>query len=418
MATNAASSVPTGAPAERRKFQLTNLDGNNNKYYLVEIWQLAGSDVFFRATYGRVGAAPQIDERTTTQRWVESKVREKLAKGYQEVTLHRPAPPPAPAQSAPGPQIDPKVQRLIEQIFSEARDRIASYLAVEVDALGKDQIERGRALLARAQAEYAAWQVGQTSAAGLQLARTVQEFYNAIPTQLPGRIDRDQVVRDFCNGLDEQEDRLNQLEAALATHTAQQSNPQVSLYDALGAEMELMPESAAENRRIRDYVERTCVHGYKVQIRDVFTVKVPDERRAFEHNQQGIRRRELLFHGTGSQNVRHILRSGLIVPRTPSHGRMFGHGVYFANKSTKSTNYCSVSRKSVPHFLFLAEVALGKPYVAPQAMTDLSAAPRGYDSVWGKAGKTGSWGARLQYDEFVVYSSAQQTLRYLVTFDR
>ena len=97
---------------------------------------------------------------------------------------------------------------------------------------------------------------------------------------------------------------------------------------------------------------------------------------------------------------------------------MFGHGIYFANKATKSTNYCSVRGRSVPHFLFLADVAIGKSYVAREAMSDLREAPKGHDSVLGKAGHTTAWAGKLQYDEFIVYHAPQQTLRYLVTFDR
>ncbi len=57
------SDSPTSEPTERRRFQLTNLDGNNNKYYLVETWALPDGQIFFRATYGRVGSSPQIDEK-------------------------------------------------------------------------------------------------------------------------------------------------------------------------------------------------------------------------------------------------------------------------------------------------------------------------------------------------------------------
>jgi poly [ADP-ribose] polymerase len=97
---------------------------------------------------------------------------------------------------------------------------------------------------------------------------------------------------------------------------------------------------------------------------------------------------------------------------------MFGHGIYFANTSTKSANYCSVRSRAAPRFLFLADVAIGRVFVAPAARNDLRAPPDGYDSVLGKAGHTAAWLGTLQHDEHIVYSSAQQTLRYLVTFDR
>lgn len=408
--------APPGDPAERRKFQLTNLDGNSNKWYLVETWPLPDGRVFFRATYGRVGAQPQVDEKIAPPAWVERKIREKLGKGYQEVALHRPAvvaAAPAPTRSIPR-----QVELLVDQIFAEAGEKIASYLAVGVDALSDEQIDRGRKLLALAQGQHSSWTQSSAQAGFELLAGTVQRFYNTIPTQLPSRIDRQQVVLDFCKAFDEQENRLNQLEAAIATMAAQRVNPQVSPYETLGAEIEPLAEGDQRQNEIRDYIARTLVHGYKVKVREVFTLRVPEERRAFAQNQLGQSRVELLFHGTAGPNVRHILRGGLICPRTPSNGRMMGHGIYFANMASKSINYCASRRRGAPLFLLLAEVAVGRTYLAPEPMSDLREPPRGYDSVTGKAGFTGAWGGKLQFDEIIVYKAQQQTLRYLVTFDR
>jgi poly [ADP-ribose] polymerase len=408
--------APTGEPTVRRRFQLTNFQGNNNKYYLVETWSLAGNDVFFRATYGRVGATPQIDERITDQQWVERKICEKVKKGYLEVELHSPLTPTQP--SVQSPRIDPHVQQLVDYIYAEAGDNIASYLAVDVNALSQTQIAQGRTMLQMAQQQYVAWRTTQSQAPFRALAETVEQFYNTIPTQLPRRIEHEQVVLDFCTEFDKQEDRLNQLEAALATYAVQQQQPQLSHYDLLGADLALLPPSDRRHNAICKYIARTCGHGYKVNVHDIFAVTIPNERQAFEANTLGCRCIETLFHGTPSQNVRHILRSGLICPRTASHGRMFGHGIYFANQCTKSANYCSVSRRNRPYMLLLADVAIGRPFIAHDSLPNLTAPPPGYDSVLGKAGKTMAWGGSLRFDEHIVYNAAQQTLRFLVTFDR
>src|SRR5688500_16830028 len=112
--TTVAVTPPTGEPTERRRFQLTNLDGNNNKYYMVETWALPDGQIFFRATYGRVGSSPQVDEKLASPTWVERKIREKMQKGYQEVALHRPVVmAAAPADAA---RIAPGVQQLVDYI--------------------------------------------------------------------------------------------------------------------------------------------------------------------------------------------------------------------------------------------------------------------------------------------------------------
>ena len=408
----------TGEPVERRKFQYTDLNGNNNKFYLVEIWPQNGDTYLFRATYGRVGARPAISEKVATRGWIESKIREKVRKGYQEVVLHRPevevVSPPEPEVQ----QLDPQVRQVIDWMYHEARESIASFLSVGLDALSPEQIERGRKLLTLAQTQYSTWNTSQSQADFKLLAGTVQTYYNAIPTQLPSRIKVDKVVQTFCEAFDEQEDRLNQLEAALATQTLTKTQPHLSSYEALGAELFLLPQNSTRYGELVDYVERTLMHGYKVKVQNIFSVYIPQERTAFEHNQSGRSQVELLFHGTSGQNVRHIMRSGLICPRTPSNGRMFGHGIYFANHSSKSINYCSVRTRGIPHFMFLTDVAVGKRYIAQDAMSTLREPPKGYDSVWGKAGHTGAWGGKLQYDEFIIYANAQQTIRYLVTFTK
>ena len=416
MTTTQPVAIPTGEPAQRRTFQLTDLQHNRNKFYVVDTWPLAGEQLVFRATYGRVGTAAQVDTKIATGPWVERKIREKLAKGYQEVRLHQPEVRLTALASAQ--PIDPKVQALVNAIYAEAGHNIAAFLAVDVGALSLEQVARGRSLLLQAQQQAHAWQHSRSAADFEQLAATVQHFYNAIPTQLAARIDRTQVVDDFCRTLAEQEDRLKQLEAAVATRNACQGQPHLSLLDVLGAEVVLLPENDRCYGDIVDAMLRTTVHGYRVRVRDIFTVTVPAERRAFEQNSIGRSQVALLFHGTPNQNIRHILRSGLRCPRVPAHGRMFGDGIYFASMCSKSANYCRVQRRDVPHMLLLADVAIGRPFVARIAMTDLQTAPAGYDSVWGRAGHTAAWGSALRYDEHIVYHAAQQTLRYLVTFDR
>jgi poly [ADP-ribose] polymerase 2/3/4 len=407
-------------PAERRMFQLTDLVDNHNKFYMVETWPMPGEKVRFRVTWGRVGSKPQVNEKVVTRYHVEAQIREKLRKGYRKVELHRPDVEIIEKEDVkPAPPVDPRVAQLVEWIFTEAGEHIQSFLAVAVEALGQAQIAEGRKLLAEAQKQYTSYQGSHfmRDRKWASLASTVEAYYNAIPTKLPARVKRDQVVLDFCAQFSEQENRLLQLEAAIATMKVQRQHPGFDHYQALGAEIKPLSPNDKIHRSLTDYIKRGEVHGYKIKVKDIFEVCIPQERAAYEQNASGIRRRELLFHGTRTQNVRHILRQGLICPSTASNGRMLGNGIYLADKSSKSANYCSASRPTVPRMLLVVEAALGNCYVAPEAKA-FNAPPPGYDSVWGKAGKTHIGGMyTLKNNEFVLYSPAQQTIRYLVTFD-
>jgi poly [ADP-ribose] polymerase len=406
---------------ERRMYQLTDLTGNHNKFYMVELWPAPDGKVRFRASWGRVGSKPQSSEKIVTPYAVEAQVAEKMRKGYRRVELHRPeveiiAQPDDP----PLPKLDPKVVQLVDWVFLEAGEHIRSYLAVEVDALGQDQINEGRRLLGETQTQYNTLRLNpfKRDQNMKVLADTVQSYYNAIPTKLPARMDPETVVLDFCKQLDDQEDRLLQLEAAIAMMKVERKHPGQSHYQTLGANINVLSTDDPARMDIVSYVERTQVHGYKIRVRDVFEVCIPDERKAYEQNKRGLSRRELLFHGTHNRNVRHILRQGLICPRAASNGRMFGNGIYLANRASKSTNYCAAGRSGFPNMLFVVEAALGNAYMAPTAKS-FNKPPAGHDSVWGKAGHTKAWAAfKLQHDEFIVYRPEQQTIRYLVTFER
>ena len=419
------SSPESSGPSERMMYQLTDLVDNHNKFYLVELWPEQGDVVRFRATWGRVGARPQVKEKLATRREVEKQIAEKCRKGYRPVELPRPqvVTGDASGSSEPAPLLDPKVVQLVEWVFAEAGGHIQSYLAVPVEALSQAQVEEGRRLLAQAQRLHALHPFNPFGRdKNLEaLVANVQAYYNSIPTILPARIDRDEVVKRFCAQFSEQEERLNQLEAAIATLKEQRRHPGLTRYQSLGAHLRALPTEDENRKAIFSYIERTQVHGYSMKVRDVFEVEIPGERSAYETNKRGTSRRELLFHGTHNRNVRHILRTGLVCPKTPSHGRMFGNGIYLANKATKSGLYCSSSARSIPNMMLVTEAALGEAFAAPQAAM-YDAPPRGFDSVWGKAGYT-SLGSvagtcTLANDEFIVYSPTQQTIRYLVTFDR
>ena len=133
----------------------------------------------------------------------------------------------------------------------------------------------------------------------------------------------------------------------------------------------------------------------------------------------------LMFHGTRSVNVPGILREGLRLPRqlvgVVITGAMFGSGAYFADDWKKSAGYTSRSgsywsggsggvrgRKA---FMFVCDVAVGMPHVAngPRGYT---APPKGCHSVFGKANVSG-----VMNNEWIIFNTEQQNLRYLIEFE-
>ena len=84
----------------------------------------------------------------------------------------------------------------------------------------------------------------------------------------------------------------------------------------------------------------------------------------------------LLWHGSKSASFVSILRNGLRLPKHATHGWAFGPGIYFADITSKSLQYCGDMSDCL---LALAEVNLGAMH---PTHTCIQGPPRGCDSVW------------------------------------
>jgi poly [ADP-ribose] polymerase len=157
--------------------------------------------------------------------------------------------------------------------------------------------------------------------------------------------------------------------------------------------------------------------------------------------------RRLLWHGSRSTNYGGILSQGLRIapPEAPVSGYMFGKGVYFADISSKSANYCWASNSGMIGLLLLCDVELGDPMLelemanynagadanakgclatlglgttAPQGWKDAGCVHSDLKGVLmpdtsvppGPSGKK----AGLLYNEYIVYDVAQIRQKYLL----
>lgn len=160
------------------------------------------------------------------------------------------------------------------------------------------------------------------------------------------------------------------------------------------------------------------MHGHRVKnsvVKNIYAVSLGSQREAFKKSKKDIGNVHLLWHGTRAANTLSIMSKGLLMPTvTPGKkiGAMFGDGLYFANQSSKSLQYCDGlfwgqggSLDTI--YLFLASVAVGKAEI-PSGVTNKK--PRsGYDSYWAKANKSG-----VRNDEIIVFKPEQVRLDYLL----
>ena len=113
---------------------------------------------------------------------------------------------------------------------------------------------------------------------------------------------------------------------------------------------------------------------------------------------------------------------GLILnPNAPITGKMFGFGLYFANKAIKSVGYTSLTGSiwakgsSKTGYLFVYKVAYKNAKHVQKWSHEMSGytkkhiAP--YDALFAHGG------ADLKNDEIIIYDEAQATIQYVIELE-
>jgi poly [ADP-ribose] polymerase len=361
--------------------------------------------------------------------------------------------PPA-ASKLPGP-----VQRLMELIFNKQyfdqtmADFDYDANKMPLGKLSKKTLKRGYETLK----ELAAAINGASS--GTALETLSNQYFSLIPHDFGRR--RPPVLREMSI-IQKEIDLLESLtDMRLANDIIKSakagSNSGVNLmdrqYEALGMqEMTPLDVESQEFVQLQDYLKNSAghTHNLKYTVHDIFRIERSGETERFLKSKYAKipnSDRRLLWHGSRCTNFGGILSQGLRIapPEAPVSGYMFGKGVYLADISTKSANYCWASTSGNVGLLLLCEVELGRP---PLELTtaDYNAGERARESNrlstlglgqtapagWRDAvcvhpalrgvlmpdvttpPKQSGTGSHLMYNEYIVYDVAQIRLRYLL----
>ena len=110
---------------------------------------------------------------------------------------------------------------------------------------------------------------------------------------------------------------------------------------------------------ITEYFKNTNHHKLRLHIKHSWSVCRKDQEKHFDDRGYNRTRRLLLWHGTKRSNLHSILENGFRRPNGTqgmSNGGMFGNGVYFADRMSKSAHYTD---RSGAELMFICEVSLG-----------------------------------------------------------
>lgn len=223
--------------------------------------------------------------------------------------------------------------------------------------------------------------------------------------------------RSICQSLLETIELLKDLKEKPSKELKKEDEIEEKLFD-----IEIEHVKDKENfEKICELYEKTKnnSHGRAISnsvVNNVFKIKMNNQMEKFDKKSKEIGNVKQLWHGTRMSNILSIFSRGLLMPKQSpgvKAGAMFGYGLYFADQSSKSLQYCdglyyaSNSKRSNRIYMFLTSVALGKQFI-PDGSTQ-SCPPKGFDSYFAKEGISG-----VRNNEFIVFDCDQIKFDYLL----
>lgn len=242
------------------------------------------------------------------------------------------------------------------------------------------------------------------------------QFYSIIPVSFGNRVDFSKFVIDDYYKLNEKKDLLGVMSSVVQAQDTLEKTLE-DKYKSLKIQLKALSTRTKEYKRLVDYVTKSQSrnHHFHIDVQEIYQVEDMVGHKNF--NPYKVNTMEL-FHGSRNENYLSIFQNGLkIKPQSAQHtGSMFGAGIYFADQSSKSANYCwgfnNGARREETYFLLICDVATGKIKEYEDSQGHLNSAPHGYNSVLGKKGRS------LLHNEYIVYKEAQVKIKYIVEFKK
>lgn len=393
---------------------------NNNKYYEMQ----ENTDGTFSVKYGRVGS--RATSANYPIRLWNSKYKEKIRKGYKDQT-HLFAKNGTNKNSVDFEDIsDLTTQQFISALMRYAKKSISTNYNVSADQVTLKQVEEAQNILDGLVNKV------QLDMNVTQFNATLLELYQVIPRRMNNVIDHLITSPSSAKDLKKIETKLAEEQATLDVmrgqvdlNSSQKNQPntdstKINIMQSMGLAIEPVKAQSIINM-IKDMMG-TDAHKFH-QAFKVVNVNTQASYDQFLHKAND-KKVELFWHGSRNENWLSILKTGLVL--RPANavitGKMFGYGLYFADKFRKSLNYTSLrgsywARGSQDKgFLALYDVHVGKQLKIKNHQSwcydlsepNLKKHGSKYDSLFAEGG------ADLINNEYIIYNQAQCTVRYIV----
>jgi poly [ADP-ribose] polymerase len=422
----ATSSIATSS---RRAAKLIMVSpNNNNKFYEMH----ENENGTFTVNYGRVGSRAAVATYQMAQ-W-DSKYREKVNKGYKDQT-HLFA---ESEETTDAPKKDRTfdgisctyVRDLMQILMGYSNKSIQRNYTISADKVTRQQVEEAQSVLDKLV------DLTQKSIDIQFFNKMLIDLFQVIPRRMSDvrthllkdnfeldkikeKLAEEQATMDVMRGQVEMNEK-NKATAKPAISTTIEEEPVVNLLDTMGLTAEFVTDKA-----IIEMIKGK-MDNESGKFSRAFAIKNLGTQDKYQNFVTKVTNKDqtLFWHGSRNENWMSILKTGLVLRPANAviSGKMFGYGLYFADKFRKSLNYTSLRGSYWAHgsenkaFLALFSVHTGNQleilnhtawcYDLNQA--NLKAKNPNYDSVFAKGG------ADLINNEYIVYNEAQCTVQYLV----
>jgi poly [ADP-ribose] polymerase 2/3/4 len=401
-------------------------EANNNKFY--HMFDLGNGT--FKVEYGRVEKT-KVEESYSISMW-EKKYKEKLKKGYQDVThlfAEVQVPTSTGAVQSFSDITNSQVKQLIDTLQAYAKKTIQKNYTVKVEAVTEAQVNTAQDILNQIAG------LVKKGTRAFQINPLLLKLYTIIPREMKNvkshlfnDIETDYELRNAQQKLDQEQSTLDTMAGQVALLKAQReaevksTDPKavaktMTMLDAMGLEIEEVSTKEVD-------MIKKMMGSNANQFKKAFRVTNKKTEIAFQNRLKSStdKTTELFWHGSRNENWFNILETGLLIrPSGAVHtGSMFGDGIYGANKAQKSVGYTSLkgsywtSGSDNKAYIALFDFHVGKQKHIRRhdsscySLNDSKLKAEGFDSVYAHGG------ADLRNDEFIVYNSSAVTVRYII----
>jgi poly [ADP-ribose] polymerase len=393
---------------------------NNNKYYDMA----DNGDGNFTATWGRIGVTAE-SQVYPIGKW-GSKLREKTKKGY--VDQSHLFIKPKKGDSSLITISNKDVSALVTLLQQYANKSVSENYTVDASTVTQAQVDAAQALI-----NDISKFVNKRSLDAEEINDALLKLYGVIPRRMgnvknyilpvnkttPATVLRNTLQQYISSEQDTLDVMAGQV--STITTTTQTVDDKKNILDVIGLQLEIVDTADKEYSMIKKMMgpdASKLVSAYRL------SSKKTEEPYVKNLAQAKNKSTEMYWHGSRNENWWSILQSGLLV--RPSNavisGKMFGYGIYGADKFQKSYGYTSgrgsywANGSQAVAFLGIYEFHMGNRFTVKKYDGSLCGnmdykklrAQGDYDSLEAMGGYD------LRNNEFIVYQEKQLTVRYLV----